>query len=475
MRRPLGTRSFWVLMLCLFAVSATKHALTFATGPAAIVDDAREYWERGHLVRDGDWLQVGDDVDYRTPLYPIFLGVMQRLFGTSALCATVIAQHLMQMVGGLLTAWTCWQLTQSRLVTLAAYAMSVACVTRAWYANVTLGGSMFMLMMTATVAMLAAYSRRPSAWRMALLGVFLAAATLVRPIPQMLWLPLLGLVLLVPSLRPRERVKHALAAGVALAIVLAPAMLRNHWNHETPYVAKVPPINKWVVCFHDQSAANLPIPETAAGRRLLDLLPELKGTFDPELRNGYRVLERLEESGLSEEEIDQLVTATCFDAVRANPGVFAWKAFKRFGNFWRTSVDEYPYYSTYSFDDPNAYVGQAAWRIEPIASWYEVILSHTLSNSVHWLEIDFIACMLGTLLLIRRAETRFFGLSLAVIFLYFPAITALLEIESYRYRRVLEPSIVIAIVAGLVGHWEWKRRQAEPEQASPDYFTMGTG
>jgi 4-amino-4-deoxy-L-arabinose transferase-like glycosyltransferase len=475
LRRQLDSRTFWLLMAALLVVSATKHVLTFCTGPAVIENDALEYWERGLLVRDGDWLQLGDDVDYRTPLYPIFLGIMQRLFGSNALCATVIAQHLMHMASSFLVAWTCWLLTGSRLVTLSGYALSVSCVTRVWYANVTLAGPLFMLMMTATLAWLAAYYRRPSAWRMALTGACLATATLVRPIPQMLWLPLFGLVLLMPGVRPRDRLRHAFAAIAAMALVLSPAMARNHFNHDAPYVAKVPPINKWVVCFHDRSAANLPIPDTAAGRRLLELVPDLKGTFDSDLRNGYRVLERLEEAGLSDREIDQLVTATCYDAVRANPGVFTWKAFKRLGNFWRTSVQEYPYYSTYDFDDPEAHAGQHTWRIEPFASWYEVVLSHTLSNSVHWLEIDFVACMLGTLLLIRRRETRFFGLSLAVVFIYFPVITALLEVESYRYRRVLEPYIVVAIVAGLVGHWESTRRRNEREPMTFDLFTMGTG
>src|SRR5690606_35390841 len=123
------------------------------TGPAVIVDDAWEYWHRGQLVCDGNWLQLGDDVDYRTPLYPIFLGTMQKLFGEYALLAAVVAQHLLQIGAGLMTAWTCWLLTSSRLVTLAGYALSVACVTRAWYANVTLTGTMFMFLMTATLAL----------------------------------------------------------------------------------------------------------------------------------------------------------------------------------------------------------------------------------------------------------------------------------------------------------------------------------
>jgi hypothetical protein len=465
MRRQDPDRLFWLVMAGLFAITVTKHILTFSTGPAVIVDDAQEYWRRGLRVMSGDWLQLGDDVDYRTPLYPIFLGTMQTLFGQYALVAVVVAQHLLHIACGLLTASTVWELTQSRRVTAAGYALSVLCVTRAWYANVTLTGSLFMFFLTATVRMLACYYRRPSTGRITATGALLAAATLVRPIPQMLWLPLFGLLLLVPTMSFRTRVRHALVATLTVLVVLSPAMVRNFVNHDAPYVAKVPPINKWVVCFHDQSAANLPIPQSAAGQKLLSLLPDLN-TFDPEVRNGYRVLERLEAAGLTDEEIDKLITSTCFDAVRENPGVFAWKAFKRLGNFWRTTVREYPYYSSYDLDDPAKYEGQVTWRFEPIASWWELVLSNTLSTSVRWLEIDFLACMLGTFLLIRRPETRFFGLSLAIMFVYFPTITALLEVESYRYRRVLEPTIVVAIAAGLAGQWEAMRARRQKTTAT---------
>jgi hypothetical protein len=224
-------------------------------------------------------------------------------------------------------------------------------------------------------------------------------------------------------------------------------------------VARVPPINKWVVTFHDGSAANLPIPETVAGKRLLQLVPEL-ATGTPEARSGYAVIAQLQKQGLTNAEIDGLITEACFDAIEEHPRVFLWKTFKRLGNFWRTHVAEYPYYSYYALDDEEQYDGQKTWRIEPVASWMELVLSHTLSRSLRWLEVDFLACMLGTLLLIRNRETRWVGLSLGVMFVYFPFITALLEVESYRYRRVLEPCIVIAIVAGLATALDRRSRLA---------------
>jgi hypothetical protein len=448
MRLP--NRAFWALMLVLFLVSATKHFLTFTTGPTALIYDASEYWERGERVAQGDWLQLADKVDYRTPLYPIFLAVMQSLFGEYALMATVIAQHLLHMACGLMTAWACYLISRSRLVALAGYALSVSCVTRAWYANVTLTGSLFMFFLTAMVLSLVMYYRKPSAVGIATTGALLGAATLVRPIPQMLWLPLFAVVLLQqgPNFGLRRRLAHVACAIAALAVVLSPAMVRNYLSLDHGYVARVPPINKWVVTFHDGSAANLPIPDSTAGKRLLRLVPELRAGTS-EARSGYAVIATLQEQGLTNAQIDALITEVCFDAIEEHPQVFLWKTFKRLGNFWRTHVADYPYYSYYDLDDPAEYDGQKTWRIEPFASWMEVVLASSLSHSLRWLEIDFIACALGTLLLILRRDTRFIGLSLAVMFMYFPFITALLEVESYRYRRVLEPCIVIAIVAGL--------------------------
>ncbi len=284
------------------------------------------------------------------------------------------------------------------------------------------------------------------------MAALLGAATLVRPIPQMLWLPLFSLAIALPrpNVSRRTALLHVLAGVAAFFVVLSPAMIRNALSVGHGYAARVPPINKWVVCFHDRSAANLPIPPTAAGQKLLALVPELESGRSED-RSGYAVLARLQQRGLDARQIDDLVSQVCLDAILRDPGIFAWQTFKRLGNFWRCTVGPYPYYSHYALDDPDHYLGQRTWRIEPLASWAEFLLEHTLAQSVRWLEVDFVACMLGTFLLIRRPETRFIGLALAIMFVYFPTITALLEVESFRYRRVLEPAIVVAIVAGLFG------------------------
>jgi len=464
MGHTLAARYFWCLFAVLFLASGTKHVLTFCTGPTVLENDASGYWEWGGRVADGDWLQVEGAVNFRGPLYPAFLGLCQWAFDSEALLAVAVLQHLLQMVTGLMTAAISWAITRNRLVVLAAYGMSVLCVTRPWYANVVLTETLFLFVMTAAVGGLVVYHLRPSTAGAAAFAALLGVAILTRPVPKLLWLPLAITFFLHVQNRSdlRRILKHVAVAGVVLFGVLAPWSIRNRLIFEDAAVAKVPPINKWVVCFHAQSAADLPIPDTAAGDQLRAVLPDIDRN-DALRRDGYEVLRRLEDAGLSERERDDLVTAVCLDAIEEHPLTFGGKTIKRFVNFWRCAVKEYPFYSTYARGPAADYEGQRTWRIEPVAGWYEQVLHRSPSSHFHWLELDSLLCGLGTLLLVIRRRTRAIGLSLAIIFVYFAAVTAALEVENYRYRMVIDPCIIVATVCGLLG----RREGTEATPATP--------
>jgi hypothetical protein len=461
---------FWVGMVLLFLAGYTKHVLTLSTGPTVLVNDAREYWTRGGRIADGDWLQREEAVNYRTPLYPLLIAGCRRVFGPYALFALAVIQHVLQLATGLITAAICWGISGKRWVTFVGYAMSVLCMTRPWYANVVLTETLFVHLMTVSFAALVAYHLRPSTPRAAAFGAALALAILTRPIPKYLWLPLLGLFFLHAVNRTdRRRIAgHVLMAGCALTAVLLPWGIRNAVVFDEATVASVPPINKWVVCFHAGSAANLPIPDSPAGRRLVQLLPRLT-QGNAEIRDGYRVIARLRAAGLRDADIDNLISAVCIDAIREHPQTFGWKTFKRFVNYWRCSVKPYPFYAEYPRTGAGDYDGQVRWRWEPLASWYESWLRLSPSQQLHWLEFDSLLCGVGTLLLIARRPTRAIGLSLAAIFLYFSIVTAALEIECYRYRLVLDPCLIVASVCGLLSGDSWKRHPFDPgAQHSPE-------
>ena len=443
----MSTRRFWLIFGLLFLAALGKRVLTFCLGPGAFEQDAPEYWAFGTDVAAGDWLLLDSRVDYRTPLYPMVLGVFQRCFGADALMAVVIAQHLLLLVAGLINAWTCWRLTESRVATLVAYGFSVACLMRSWFGNVILTEPMFLCFLTATVGALAAYHRRPSLRWALMFALLLGLTVMVRPVPKLLWVPLVGLFFIHATRWAPERVRfrlvavHAAWAIVIFCVVLSPWLMRNWFLFGEPFLARLPALNKWEVCFQGGSAARLPIPATPPGRRLLALI----GTPDGDVpdRHCYGAIGALKAKGLDPEEIDQLVTAVCADAIHEHPFEFAWPAFKRFVNFWRAEADDIPFYgSSRKFDD------QRDWRLEPIASLYDDVLMMTPSHWWRWNETFAMVVGFGCFLMVLAPRTRAMGLSLGAIFLYFAAVTAAVEVENYRYRMILEPCLIMAVVAG---------------------------
>ena len=78
-------------------------------------------------------------------------------------------------------------------------------------------------------------------------------------------------------------------------------------------------------------------------------------------------------------------------------------------------------------------------------------LRNTLVHQLHWNELVTVLLGLGTGLLILRRPSREIGLSLALVFAYFAAVTAAVVIENYRYRTIVEPLMIITIVCGVCG------------------------
>jgi Dolichyl-phosphate-mannose-protein mannosyltransferase len=448
----MSSRRFWLVMALLFVLDCTKHAATFSTGPAPLALDARQYWELAEAAADGDWLHLRNTVSYRTPLYPAFLAVFRLLFDSRALLAAAVCQHLLVIGTGLLAALICRQIAGRREAALAGYALSVACLTRPWFANVMLSETLFTFSLTATLSALVAYHQRPSIPRAIAWTALLGVTILVRPVPQLLWVPLFVLCLFHAtrwSIRRqslREVALQILAGAAALALVLSPWYVRNRVVFGEAFLTRLPAVNKWQVCFQGGAGAHLPIPEGAAGRRLLHLIGTPGG--DVPDRYCYAVVAALKERGLTEHEVDELISDVCIAAIREHPVAFTWATFKRFVNFWRCTVGGYPFFGS---GLPDRFADQRSWRLEGVAEISERVLRHTPAGSLRWNEFVIAVCAIGTLVLIGRRHTRVVGLSLAAVFVYFAAVSAAVEMENYRYRMVLEPALIVAAVSGLFG------------------------
>lgn len=447
-------KAIWCFLLILFSLGCAKHFATFCTGPTRIENDAVEYWERGGRVAQGDLLQVREAVNFRGPLYTWLIGGCRWAAQEYGLYLLAILQHLMSFSVAILTAWMCWDLTRRKSAVVIGYAIAIAGVTSTWYANVVLTEILFQFVFTVCVWMMIRYHRHPNNLAAMGFGAFLALAILTRPIPKLLWIPLIGIFLChgfawmtAKPLRIKHIAMHMLACAVPMFMLLAPWSVRNYFYFEDGSVAALPPINKWVVCFHGKSGGDLDVPVTTAGNTLRVFLPEIDSNL--QLRqDGYEVIRQLRSAGLSERAVDLLITEVCYDAIANNPKKFFWQTFKRFGNYWRCTVKEYPYYSSYSEVDgplPQFDAGSIPWRYEPLASWYESVLRHSLFTNLRFTELYSLICWIGVLYLLRNVNTRIVSVSIACIFLYFAGVTAALEIENYRYRMVLEPAMNMVI------------------------------
>ena len=343
---PMSPRPSWLLFAALFAVDCAVHVLTFSLGPGPVVLDAEEYWVGAGDVAAGDWLQRSGRLDYRTPLYPMFVAVPRRFCGEYAHMAVVISQHVLLLCANGVTAFICWRVSRNGWAALAGYALAVLSLTRAWYANLVLTEALFTLLLTAAVGALVEYHQRPTVGRSAVFGLFLGLTILVRPVPQWLW-PLLLLLFFLHGSRgtcqPRRFpviLQHAVVAATVIVLLCTPWCARNWAMFGQPFLARLPAENKWLACFQHGSGGGLPIPDDPAGRRLLDLI----GTPDGDVpdRSCHAVIVALRDKGLSKEDRDQLVAAVCRAAIREHPGRFSWAAFKRFVNFWRSYCRRHP-------------------------------------------------------------------------------------------------------------------------------------
>jgi hypothetical protein len=241
----MSARLFWLIFALLFLISCGKRFLTFALGPGAFEGDVLQYWALGEQVAAGDWLFFASDVDYRMPLYPMLLGLFQRVFGPHALVAVVIAQHAIMMGTNKLVALTCWLTTRSRVATLVGYGLSIACLTEAWLGNAIVTEPLFTFFLTATVCALAAYHLRPSFCASAVFAVLLGLAVMVRPVPKLLWLPLVALFFLNATrwayarYSPGRIAAHALVAIALYFAVLTPWYVRNWVRFDKLFLARL--------------------------------------------------------------------------------------------------------------------------------------------------------------------------------------------------------------------------------------------
>ncbi len=416
--------------------------------------DAFEYWRLGGQIAAGDWLLKNELGAFRAPGYPVFLALFHRC-GAYGLFSTFVVQHLLVIATSLTTAAVCGRITGRTGAALAAYALSVLCYSRDWHANLVLSETLFTFLLIGAIAATVHYFGRPSAPRAALIGLIIGLATLVRPIGTYVWfvvaISMIAMTWLAggtgQARRSHDWGRTALqiaALVLATYVALAPWLLRNQLLFGSPFMTKFLGRNLWVVTFEKQSGAGL---ELGDGPASSELKQRLSGVDVPVVvEDTWSVSSALRVSGLPDDEIDALMLRVCRELIWEAPAVAGYKTVRRTANFWRCVSNPFPFYE-WNPDQPS-YHGQRIWKSSFATQLYRQANRYAASRSLRMNELALIGVVIGLACLLMRPATRPVAISLGLLLLYFNAVTAALEIPSYRYRLILEPVMIVCVISG---------------------------
>ncbi|MFQ5417146.1 MAG: hypothetical protein ACE5FL_08895 [Myxococcota bacterium] len=459
-----------------------------AGGQAPIVWDAAHYWGLAGVVSGGDLLLLAGGDAFRPPVYPFFLACCQLLFGSHALLAAVVLQHLMGIATNLLCAWMVGRITGSRLMILLTAALSVGFQSRAWFANALMSETLFCFSLMCSFVALFAWLDRPDRSRAALIGITLGFSILVRPVAQALWI-LFGFVMLLrapwreagASRRGTIAMLALMLAGIALCT--GPWITRNYVLFDRPFLTSALGRNLWLSCFAKSHAEPLPIPE---GKAMEEVLQRLESSPAVTFAETWQVHWALLQTGLSEVEADSLMLAASVETIRGSPGLFAAVVLERIPRYWHIesiraglsprSWDVLVGRERYADGTVDLYRGQAQWRSERWDRAYESLPSAFRRPTL--VQNSIFACLafLGSIGLMLGPTQRALGAALALSFAYFCFLTCLVELPVYRYRAVIEPLMLVACCAGIPALLQRPQASgAQPPAAPRDRESPGTG
>jgi hypothetical protein len=220
----------WTPDLGLWTIIALAAAVRLAFAlrpPPFITPDSQGYflpgWELAHGLGFGPELR-------RTPTYPLFIGLVVFLLGDD-LRGLTLAQHGLGVLTAGLT-YTLGRRAFGRLAgLLAGFAVALSGPLLV-YEHTLMTEALFTLLVTLAVLMALLALRRPTRGRLLAAGLALAAASLTRPVAEVL-LPLLPLALLAHHRAWRPALRGTAWFGLGLGLLLLPWMARNALAHGT--------------------------------------------------------------------------------------------------------------------------------------------------------------------------------------------------------------------------------------------------
>jgi hypothetical protein len=426
----------------LLAADLLKHAVLLGSGPIQPWPDSALYWKLGQEAATGDVWLVESRLAFRTPLYPWFLAACQRLGGEDALWIMALLQHAMELATTPLAAATVYAITRSRPAALAAYGGGLLLTARPMFANwvLTETGSTFLT----TYLLFLLMRQLATPCRTSLIGsaITLGMGILLRPaavafLPALIWVAWRSAT---DHGSIAGSVKRTAAALAIAAAVVFPWCARNWllWNRFTVTVFLGREL--WAATFHHWPGAYLDIPETGAGGQLRTLL---RG--EPvNVHHNWSVASALSRKGLNDVEQDDLMRDVALEAMRKDPLRAGVHFVARCLTFWYVKDWELT-----DLPSQAPWDGQRGWSTPQRRNDLERWLRWTPERQFPCVWAWTAATWIGVFGLILNRRHRTAGMAVAAILGGLTLLTAALEIPCYRYRCIVEPTMVVAAVSGV--------------------------
>ena len=202
-------------------MATVVRAMLLFLAPLFLLHDSIAYFQAGYeLARD----QAFDLPLRRTPLYPVFIGVVVWVLGED-LRSLALVQHLL----GLVTVAATYLLGKAvfgRAAGLLAGLLVALSAPLLIYEHYLLAEPLFTALLTVGLLLIVEALKRERAWLYVLGGVALATAALARPVGQLL-LPIVPLAILVHKGALRPTFTSAALVMVGSALVLLPWIGRS--------------------------------------------------------------------------------------------------------------------------------------------------------------------------------------------------------------------------------------------------------
>lgn len=437
------TRWVWLAGLCL-ALEVLKLGLLLACGQWQPWGDSGAYWALSSQAVQGDWWFTQNPVAYRTPGYLWYLAVCRLLFGSYGLLAAVVGQQLCVIGTSVLTVHAVYLLTKSTRVAFVTWGLCLLSTARPLYANWLLTEAPATFCLIATVwCLIQALLTENGRWLL-LGGAVLGLGVLLRP-AIIVGVPLLLLTgfwlsRALPQ-TPRDRVLLLLGGPLVFLALLTPWCLRNQRLFDRFTLCMFTGRELWTAHFSPWPGGALELP---AGPALAALQQRVE-VDRIDWRHQWTVSNRLRDSGLNDAETDRLMEQIATQAIARQPRQALLRTLARCGTFWYCWEWETDLQGPDVFFETH-YPAQQRFVMPAIRDIVTAALRSTPERwrvtSVLWSLLTWV----GIIRLVSNRAARRLGLWLGLLLATATLLTAVLEIPLYRYRCVLEPVMLIAIV-----------------------------